>query len=424
LEIELATEPDALLGMGLGDGGEMKLPAPSLVGAPLDEAGYTALRRAYGTALAAGLIMGFGESACCGRDEAAQALVAWQLHLLDLQPWPMRPADYQAMWQNPVSLSQLAVYWDRSSGQLPSEADWRPLYALVEFLSQVAPEAAPLELRRQAMAAASYEEWLRFFLPRGRYSNAQLDEQWLEFNAQRLAAAGAVAPIDGPADDLLLTCRADPSRLFDLVRLDLATGLWQYEVSERDFYALYGLPDGSGVLMMDQIAGLGGPLLSRVSLWQDGQEQIVYTGPIFYYYSGQADPTGQQLVLFGVEPEHGETFVTLLDRANCRPVGCNLRLLEGIPFWSPEGQQTVVLSDEALTADGRTPLVLFQGTATAELGRGHSIGVGTNPFWLSSDSYGYVRPGSEEAAVLVASTVDDNPQVVTGKRWRPCCRRM
>jgi hypothetical protein len=169
------------------------------------------------------------------------------------------------------------------------------LYALVEFLSQVAPEAAPLELRRQAMATASYEEWLRFFLPRGRYSDAQLDEQWLEFNAQRLAAAGAIAPIDWPAEDLLLTCRGDPANLFDLVRLDLATGLWRHELSERDFYALYSLPDRGGVMLMDQIAGLGGPLLSRVTLWQNGQEQTAYTGPTFFYYGGQTDASGQQL---------------------------------------------------------------------------------------------------------------------------------
>ena len=66
LEIELATEPAALLGVVLRNGREMKLPAPSLVGAPLDEAGYTALRRAYGTALATGLVMEFGGSVCCG----------------------------------------------------------------------------------------------------------------------------------------------------------------------------------------------------------------------------------------------------------------------------------------------------------------------------------------------------------------------
>jgi hypothetical protein len=324
LTINLAAEPDALLETALQNGREMKLPTPSLLGAPLDEAGYTILRRTYGRALATSLILEFGGEACCGQGGLAEAFLAWQLHVLDLQPWPLRPADYQLMWQNPVSLPQTSYYWAGLLAPEQSDLGWRPLYALVEFWSQTMPELSPLVLRRLALESPSYEQWQELLRLPDQFSDSQLDEMWLDFNDQQLAAAGAIAPIDRPAEDLLLTCRSDPSHLFDLVRFDLETGGWQQVLGERDFYALYNLPDGSGAMLMDQIAGLGGPVLSRVTLWQDGREQTVYTGPAFYYYSGQTDASGQQLLLQGVMPEDGGQFTAALNLASCAAAPCVL----------------------------------------------------------------------------------------------------
>lgn len=397
LQIELQLETSPLYLLRLTDQSEanavaMKLPAPSLVGVPVDEAGYQALRRAYGTLLATRLIEQLGGQPCCGQAELAEVLLARQLYLLDLQPWPLRPADYQTIWQNPTSLYQLGSAWEGAA------TDWRLSYALVDFLTYLAPEISPVRLRRELEMTASYQEWLRLFVWTERLSDPQLEQEWLNLHFERLAAAATPSPIALPNQDLLLTCTQQPGNIFDLYHYDLA-GHWVQEIPERDFYALYGLPDNSGVLVMDQVAGLGGPLISRVSLWRDGRQQTVYSGPTFYYYDEQADPTGQKLALLGVDSSQGETFAALLDLATCRAGDCELQPMDGFPLWSPDGRQTILTDNNQPGLSGNGQQLFYRGDERGYLRSSVAVGTGISPFWLDNESYGYVRSVSEPAVV-------------------------
>ena len=67
------------------------LPAPTLLGQPVDEDSYQALLRGYGAHLAILLADRYVDPACCGTESRVRAATRSMLVDLDLMDWPPAP---------------------------------------------------------------------------------------------------------------------------------------------------------------------------------------------------------------------------------------------------------------------------------------------------------------------------------------------
>ena len=100
VELRLGEQPGTLLtGLDketqLAGGPSFNLAAPSLVGTPVDEAGYQALLRGYANHVVSALLTRYSGYECCDHPLFYQALLDFQLSQLAVQPWPLSAAGLQ-----------------------------------------------------------------------------------------------------------------------------------------------------------------------------------------------------------------------------------------------------------------------------------------------------------------------------------------
>ena len=194
LDVRLATEAGVLAASpnpqaSRGRLREVSLPAPTLLGLPLNEAGYQALYRAYGSALVKVAVANLVDYECCAHYLFYQALRDDQLAQLGLRPWPLAPADYVQIRDGLRSLEELAVLWHET--EAAGKGELNQVYAFVEFLRTDAslgwPPAA--RLQRGLNTALRFSEWLQPF------AAVSLEERWPGFAAEQ--ARRASLPVDG-----------------------------------------------------------------------------------------------------------------------------------------------------------------------------------------------------------------------------------
>lgn len=176
------------------------LPTPSLLGLPVDEAGYQALLRGYGRWLATAVITTLSDaSETDTRSPFFQATLAEQMRQLSLQPWPLSPADYDALWQRPVLWDDLQSYWGLGAETQPDDT---AAYALVDFVVNDRQLASVTQLQRALVEASTYSAWLQSFLPAE--GETAVAHAWLQYVYDQSRAAQAPAPLPLPAQDLQL----------------------------------------------------------------------------------------------------------------------------------------------------------------------------------------------------------------------------
>lgn len=156
------------------------LPTPTLVGLPIDEAGYEALFRGYGTQVVTAVILQQVPLACCDGVLFYQAALAEQLRQLSLRPWPLALAHYKALQSGGQGLEVAETYWSVPNWST-DEASLTAVYAVVEFL--VLHQITPTELQRSLAASQgqSYGTWMTGFVPAESDPNAA----WQAFLAIR-----------------------------------------------------------------------------------------------------------------------------------------------------------------------------------------------------------------------------------------------
>ncbi len=127
LSLDFSVSPAAFLPEARGAEGLLVLPAPSLAGRPLDEAGKDVLYRGYETAVTgAALRQLAGESDSWLYEAALDRILAEK----GLRPWPLTPAHWQAIAAGQTALADGAVVWQ---GQDSPQAE-RLAQAIVQFL--------------------------------------------------------------------------------------------------------------------------------------------------------------------------------------------------------------------------------------------------------------------------------------------------
>jgi hypothetical protein len=345
-----------------------------------------------------------------------KALLDAQLRQLELQPWPLTAADYEHLLDRPFSLEQLSLFWDQSLKAARSEPNGRQVYAFVDFLLQRSTAETATSLQRSLIATDSYWNWITQFIDTpavGSVTASSVEQMWVDFAYQQSLSGQGQAPIPLPQREIRLWCDANPGRGETIHDYDLASKSWSTDprLVENDYSLIEALPDGKG-LLVESFLFVDAEPRWRALLLQNGQQFRLAewrSSDVPLESTGRVDPLGQKLVT--VEGRQTKAY-RLLDLNQCQPADCSLQPLSGIPVWSPQSSQSIVMVDEASlvggAATGRS--LLFRGDDRGQIVT--EIGTGYAPFWLDEERYGYVRFNGEMNEVVTAVAGEDEPQVV------------
>lgn len=412
------------------------LPTPTLTGLPANEAAYEALYRGYATQLVTAVITNLVAYECCDQGAFFQALLTHQLSQLGLRPFPGELIDYERALQIGFSFEELSQSWTGSPFSTIAAEQWR-IYTAVDFLRQQLPRTSIVAWQRQINNQRFISDWLIAVAGETATeindisSMVGLNNTWEQYVVDHVAALQESSPIPFPEQSLYALCnknRADLGRYtIDLHRLRFDEMTWELVQADTQYYFLNPLPADDGLIMLKAEEDLDP---SQSIIWRDGEEQLKL--PANLLSLGQFDPSHEWLLAFDLL-DAGPTGV-LIDTQKCQAGDCSLYPLAGLPTWSPQGTDFLLIPHEAL---GNNPFLindryylfdidmpfdwqLYRGDGAEpddDLNELVEIGSGYSPFWLNETRYGYLRQiplssDSRQHELVVASTADDSFQTL------------
>lgn len=412
------------------------LPTPTLVGLPVDEAGYEALLQGYAAVVTAVLLHHQTGWRCCQQASVFQAVVDYELAQNGLRPWPVTAVTYADLINSGMDITSLAPLFEDSSFHSINGPDAWALYLFVDFLMQQY-SLDGLDVLASLSEAQSLPHWLVQLL-----GNAEDDvvfierlsrDWWLYAHAQMVASQGP-RPVPLPAQDLQLTCQADTTNenQHTLYRYRPQQGEWQAEFSLDGYLIVSPLINsslGSLVQTINFESGLIQPML-----WQDGEAIEMSSDYLLSW--GYGDPTGRYVLLYRQDGE-SEAGLWLADLENCTKEGCELLVVSAPLVWSPDGSQALLAVGTAFertsfpVANGRVMVYTNQAqTELLQLYLADAVGSSQSqqlvdssagqlqailPFWLDNETYGYMY-SSQEAGERQATDKIILTSVPSGKQ--------
>lgn len=377
--VRLDTDPASLLQTAdpaamLGQQGIVRLPAPSLVGRPVDLAGERALRRAYAAHFITAVIIQNAGWRCCAQGLFHQALIDRQLAQLGLRPWPVQPHHYQQIVRDPMpGVYMLGRYWDEPPLRPMTDFAQPQLYTMLDVLLRDHPDLTAFEMQRSLVQFDSYRDWVIAHVGFTYFNRGRFQRAWLDAVQAQLPSLPAALPT--PAQDVLLLCRRNsPGFLPELYRFDWETESWTLELSGRRLRFLAGLPGDEGVLLQERVQRRD----LRAFTWVDGREQTIAVYPsqsaIF-----RVDAVGRDVLLYVFKFDENSAEFNLAYLEQCQEGGCDLAGFTQPPVRSPEGEWLLGSDDEE-----RLWLRYLPREGASRWWHGRA------PFWLDQDAYGYV----------------------------------
>ena len=452
LEVELSTESGTLARMAEGaasrsrwmemfnaplpergaNGSGLRLPTPSIIGLPVDDAGYGALRAGYAPLIIGGGIAEIVGWPCCanGVNASAQArsrgqqgavffraLLDKQLSQLGLIAWPITAATYEDILQGPIhDVTNLHwVYLQRSDNNIDPRIG-KIVYSMVDFILAAQPEQSPAALQRTLLRYATYRPWLlnAGFNTYGR----SIQKEWIRYADQQLAASTAAGDAL-PTQELQLLCAADRFQGANVYRYTFENDAFTREDVDGTFRLMYPLPDADGVLLQRTGGRLDAEANnSPVQIWLQGQAQgVTYRSsnpPLF-----AVDSSGEGVLFYTYESRRPTVQFTYLDLEECEQGSCELESQEGFPVWSPDRERSIV----SFLDDG----ILWLGDGAGEplmtVARGRSVA------WLDNERFAYIQPDNEMRVEMMtlpqmeAETVLELERLAEAMRAAPGARR-
>ena len=227
---------------------DLELPAPSLIGNPVDEAGYQAVRAGYAPLIVGGGIAEIVGWRCCEKIVFFHALLDKQLSRLGIKPWPLTPSDYEDILQGSIHdvTSLHWVYLQRSYNNVTPQIQ-QIVYSIVDLILASNPEHSPASLQRLLLRYETYRPWLFNALPfhksrasQGNYGR-WIQKEWIHYADRQLEAAAAPGKAM-PEQDLHLLCTDERFNGAHLYRYDLQRDEFIEENSAGPFRRMYPLP--------------------------------------------------------------------------------------------------------------------------------------------------------------------------------------
>ncbi|MEM7114268.1 MAG: hypothetical protein AAF614_17670 [Chloroflexota bacterium] len=389
---------------------DVVLPTPTLVGLPLDEAGYDALWQGYGGQVLTAVIAHLTGYECCDQQHFFTALIDKQLSRFGVQTWPLTTAEYDQLLLEPVDQERILRVWH---SQRVSVADWRLAYAAVDFLTtDIAPNVDLVQWQRE-IAGIGPDRHLASLLPNQETSTIW-NEGWLRFLYRQTESAQAAQPPSPWPTAALFECNTLTHTIVE--RFDFAQGDWReaYRIESPDngYFQLTNhitpLPDGASFLIEQQenrvdtlhghmLIGRGSETIMLTTLSVD-----VLTSHPGFYFTGESAPDNEIVLLASRDNPRLNTRHYLLDLGDCSEGDCPFALREAWSTWSPSGEQTLLAGRPPRLAEGgdivlrewQRPLFIGDDLAWPVA----DIGFGGRPFWLDNEHYGSIQPN--EVGVL------------------------
>ncbi|MBP8000714.1 MAG: hypothetical protein KA314_07160 [Chloroflexi bacterium] len=375
--------------------GTLRLPSPTLVGLPTDEAGYQAIMRGYATPVVSLAIARFLGYECCDHGLFFRAFLDKELSVLGLQPWPLTTEQYAQLTPMDVP-TDTAFIWLRSRINYDSGVDAISLYTLVDFLAREYPDV-DLALWQQGMQPGiSFWEWLQSVLGLIK-SQEMFNTEWMQF-VQRQAAAASIPSL--PTGQLYLACTNNIGA-FNIYTYQPQTDEWS--ITRLDTRETPTFPSSDalnffqaipGGYVMDQLIGTDRVLVVE----RHGLSNIVTQAPLNEVLFTTPYPYLQ--LLGGKSPENYFYFQSyrrdgnespqhwLVNLDECSGGQCQPQQIAGMPIWSPDRQLMLLLDDyfyEGVNSTINLRLADRNGQIINE------VGLGQMPFWIDNTHFGYFQ---------------------------------
>ncbi len=407
LKVELSTESGSLARMANGassgplwdgmsnalltsmgaDGPGLKLPTPSLIGSPVDEAGYQAVRAGYAPLIVSGGIADVVGWRCCEKVVFFRALLDKQLSQLGLIQWPVTASSYEEILQGSIhNVTNLHwVYLQRSYNNITPEIQ-KIVYSVVDFILAANPQRSPASLQRLLLRFNTYHPWLLNALPYNRSQAGQgshmrwLQKEWIRFADQQLAVDTAPASAL-PEQDLQLLCTAERFNGANLYRYNLQKGEFVEENDGRSYRLMYSLPNDDGVLLQRLGEWGAAESTSQVQIWREGRAQdVTYRSDNAALYAVETNAGGMLFYSYDTRRQPTSRF-NYLSQAECDRGACAIRTLDGMPAWPPDEERTVVVRGDRVLWLGNEV-----GETQMEVGRGRTVA------WLDNRRFAFIQP--------------------------------
>ncbi|MCB8916359.1 MAG: hypothetical protein H6666_00415 [Ardenticatenaceae bacterium] len=397
---------DSLRGLSL-DQRELVLPAPALVGRPVDAAGYEALFRGYARQVLSHAFLGRVGWQCCAHAAMVQAILNDLLAELALAPRPLSRADYQAVLAQGTGLGEMFEVWALETPR-PGPGDVLALQMVLAFLRQQQPQNGLPAMINRLGSAFSYWDWVRQFVP-ATVVDFTLEREWLRFLVDQAEGMALPPPIPWPAQDVLLLC--DPGGQAEdgaLYRFDPAgETLTPLPAAAGPYRALVPLPGRESAALLRVVPAPFNSSFITLSTWLDepAAPQARWQSAVgeFLFLDDALAADGQTLFLTVRDQQLGQMVALAFDLAACAGSACEPQLLPGHAVWSPDGQHRLQLLPVS-RPDARPGVQLADagGQVLRDLGQG-----GT-PFWLDDRTFGFVsQPVTGSEPVLLVGSLDD-----------------
>lgn len=361
------------------------VPTPTLIGLPTDEIGYEALLRGYATQMVTALLTDFSGYTCCSHEFFHQIQVDHQLAELGLRSWPVKPADYQAIFNNTADLEEVIAQaeplWNATHHAGQEDPAWPMAYALVEF-ALTDPARSVADFEPYLDPPVNFTMWVNFALrsnPNLHTEVADLETQWQRFLYERMQTSLSQPPLALPEQTIAMLCQ-NKLYHYDLIHESVTA-----VPSTLHIDRMFPLPNDQGVYAYGLRTVNNEPLWQAV-FWQNGVERVLYEAPTTEgtLYEGYLDDSARNLM---VVASSGTDALHWVDTENCAD-SCASRVVPAFSVWSPDGSSQFQLNWLTRNRDiGEfqfTPLDR-QGNVLGDVGTGNLI------VWLDNGRYALVR---------------------------------
>lgn len=436
LPIRMTTVPEAIMAPPLvDDAGTLILPAPSLIGHAVDDAGAALLARAYSHAVTRALLDSALARRCCTRVLIAEAIIDAWLVAHALAAPTLTAADYARLLDERRLLSEADdLGWQRLASddarRIPH--DERVAAAAIAEFIQVSDPALTLVEQFTALTPArqSLVNWVRdlgnLHTPTGGLGSDWQSIDYFDFlnplpgaNAayvRFLAGRAGIAeaqPDPLPGADLVTACNAIGAdafalRVYDWQRADWTTRKTGYAPAPAlELVALAGPRDASALLLGLKNRNAGPPFPRLLTATGDYQ---IGSGDRLFGYIDLPARRPSHLLLFALSDRVDsvesswlyEMDVTACSTADGR---CPVSALNVLPFWSPDSQHVVMLEPSAWR------LQTADGTPVAEQPLDPAAGVSV-VWWLDAHRFSWY---DSTRGIMIATVDNPTPTVAIGR---------